>query len=414
MERKNRKKSKEPQKVRKNRFLIIFVCIFVSVVLLAGAVVGIIAGVRQAKSAVSFRGINMDSEVASFFVTQYKYNHMKLLRANGIECSDTPAFWAQSFTDGKTYGEHLSESAKNYVAQITVMNYLYDRYAKLSSADKEAIETAVEETLSFKADGSKRLFNEAVLKYGFSYSSFVTAAKMLYKANFAQSIVFGADGSNLKNLSDEMKKYISVEQYLSEYSHVKLLFIRTENTFVLNENGERVEENGGYKIRTLTEEEKQERQALIAEIRGYIAAIGTGEDAMGETMFNQYLSKHDEGSRDMRDSGYYFHTSSEYTKIFKGEHEDIINKSLELSVGEFGEAEYEHGVCFIYKYETSTKDFDTEVLKGCFSDFYLDMSDVLMKKINDEFASLIKFSDRFKNIDVLALPYNYIYVPVFE
>ena len=41
------------------------------------------------------------------------------------------------------------------------------------------------------------------------------------------------------------------DRYLNEYSRVKLLFIRTKDTYAIDENGNRIIENGEYLMREL-------------------------------------------------------------------------------------------------------------------------------------------------------------------
>ena len=312
MTKENKKTMKDNPKenAKKKNFLLIFVAAFAAVVLAFGIALGIVSGVKKSKTVVSFGGLMMDGEVTSFFVSQYKYSFMNMLSASGHKnVEDSPGFWNKDAGNGKTYGELLRESTKEYLAQVLVTNYLYNRYKSLTSADKELISTAVRETVTYKADGSKDAFNKAVSEFGFSYSSYKTAASMMYKAMFAKSLVCGDGGANLK---DERE---IVEEYLSEYTHVKLLFIRTETTFVLDSDGNRVVENDGtYATRDLTDSEKTERQQLISEIRGYIEnAKNEQNNAMGAEMFDWYLKNNDEGDVKSHDYGYYFHESSGFS-----------------------------------------------------------------------------------------------------
>lgn len=415
-EKRKMKATKMEQKTLRRKFLLIFVCIFVSILLVFGAVLGIASAIKKSRSVVSFKGITMDEEVASFFVTQYKYNFMSMLSASGVKnVEDTLGFWNKVSENEKTYGELLTAGAYEYIKQIMATNYIYDRYASLSKSDKAVISTAVEETLTYKAGGNENTFNKAVSEYGFSYSSYKTAVTMLYKATLAQTIVCGSNGENLENGSQSIKEYITVEEYLSRFSHVKLLFIRTDTTFVLDNSGNRIKNSdGSYQLRNLTDEEKEQRQSLISEIRGHISAIGSGEAEMGATMFDYYLQNNDEGDPDMRSNGYYFNENSEYTQVFTSVYEDIVNTSYELQIGEFGEAEVDFGVCFIYKYETSESDLEKSTLEVCFRDFYSDLSGVFFDKLLADFTPHVEFSKKMDNVDVLKLPYNYIYLPAFQ
>ncbi|MBE6644300.1 MAG: hypothetical protein E7612_02835 [Ruminococcaceae bacterium] len=389
--------------------MLIFICIFVAIAIIFGAVLGIISAVKKSRTVASYRSVGMDIEVASYFATQYKYAFMSSLSASGVVgVEDTLGFWRKDSGNGKSYGDILKEGLREYIGQVLVTNYLYDRYATLSSDEKKQISTAIEETLTYKADGKKDVFNKAVKEFGFSYDSYKDAVKMSYKSAVAQTIVCGDGGGNLKGESE------LVAEYLSEFSHVKLLFIRTETAFVLDDDGNRVvSSDGSYETRELNDEEKAERQNLINEIRGYIDAIGTGDAEMGSTMFDYYLEHNDEGDPEARELGYYFHPDTDFSKAFEDEFEDIAKTAYELSVGEFGEAEVDFGVCFVYKYETDTADLDEDSLETCFSDFYSDLSDIFFSKQISELIEGVEFDKRFDEIDILLLPYNYIYNPVF-
>ena len=411
---KGKKSVKESKNGSHRKLIIIFVSVFVSIAIVLGASLGIAGAIKRSKSAVIFRGVTMSREVASFFTSQYKYNFMGALRASGVVgVADSPGFWNKDSGSGKTYGELLDNGAREYVAQIMVTNYLYDRNARLSSADKKSISMAVSEALTYKADGSVKTFNEAVMQYGFSYDSFKDAATMLYKATRAQNIICGEGGEVFKSSDSEVTRQ-AVSDYLLEYTHVKLLFIRTEKTFVLDDKGNRVTEGGSYLLRDLTEEERDERQQLISEIRGYIGAVGTGEASMGPDMFDNYLSENDEGDRDSHDYGYYFHKKAEFSEAFAEEFQDVINTAYDLPTGKFGEAEVDFGVCFIYKYQTNESDLKVSALEACFSDFYTDLSDSFFANQISLLTPSVDFRERFGKIDVRLLPYNYIYVPVFQ
>ncbi len=403
MTKKSKKKKivKVEQQKPKRKFLIIFVCIFTALVLVLGAVLGIISSMKKAKALVSYRGVIMSEEVTSFFVTQFKYEYMRELRRAGANPEDTYGFWNKDSGDGKSYGDKLKEGTRNYVAQVLVANYLFDKYGELSGDERDLISDESEAILNDQAGGSKGNFNEAVAELGFSYSSFKEATEMYYKYLNAQAIFCGANGENMKNQTELVKESIS------EYSHVKLLFIRTETTYELDDKGNRVTEPGGaYKMRDLTDEEKAARTALIAKIDSYIAAIGTGEDAMGETMFDGYVKDHDEGDPTMHASGYYFHKDALFSKAYEQEYPNIIEKAYELSVGKYGKAEEDFGVCYIYKYEPSVNDIEVDSLENCFSDFYTNLAFEFYVATLDEYMKDVEYKDKFDEINVLDIPYN--------
>lgn len=406
--RKKKKLTKEEVHKPKRKFLLMFVCIFVAIVLIFGVVLGIVSSMKRAKAAVSYRDEIMDKEVASFFATLYKYEYMSALRKAGAYPEDTYAFWNKDSGNGKSYGEMLVEGTRGYMAQILVTNYLYDKYAELTSAERELISEAAENTLNDKAGGSKGKFNEEASIFGFSYSAFREATEMLYKAAMAESVFCGENGENMQSQTELVKEYIS------EYSHVKLLFIRTDKTYVLDEDGNRVTLDGGsYQMRELSEKEKEERALLIEEIDSLIAAIGTGEMAMSKDTFDYYVSEYDEGDPNMHSSGYYFHPDADFSIAYDENFEEITDKVYATSVGGFSKAEEDFGVCYIYKYEPTSADIEVDALKNCFADFYTNLAGEFFAETLAELMDEVEYSDIFDEVDVLDLPYNYDFIPVF-
>lgn len=403
MAKKSKKKKvlKAEEQKPKRKFLIIFVCIFVALAVILGVVLGIISSMKKAKALVSYRGTLMSEEVTSYFATRYKYEYMRELRRIGAAPEDTYGFWNKDSGDGKSYGEKLKEGTRNYIAQIIVANYLFDYYGTLTEDERELISGEVEAYLSDRAGGSKSKFDELAGELGFSYSSFKEATKMYYKYLNAMNIFCGANAENMKN------KTALVNESISEYSHVKLLFIRTETTYVLDDKGNRVTEAGGaYKMRALTAEEKAERAQLISEIDSYIAAIGTGEAEMGETMFETYVKNNDEGDPSMHSSGYYFHEDAAFSKAYAQNFPNITKLAYELSVGKYGKAEEDFGVCYIYKYEPSSADIKVDALENCFSDFYTNLAIEFFATTLEECMKDVAFKDKYNEINLLDIPYN--------
>ena len=167
----NRKKNsqKEADSKRKNRFLIIFASVFVSLVLVLGITLATVALVRENKNVASFRETGMDIGVATYFASCFKRDYKSALSGvvSGVE--DSPGFWNSTAATGDKYIDILSAGVKEYIKQIIVMNYLYDRYTKLSSADKEIIESALEGTLKTHGGNIQPSFYQPQRIYQFCF-----------------------------------------------------------------------------------------------------------------------------------------------------------------------------------------------------------------------------------------------------
>jgi len=393
----------QPKK-KKPKFLITFICIFVAIFLIFGVVLGVIMTVKESNAAVSFEGVTMDEEVTSFFISYNKMMYIQMLRASGVEdVSDNRFFWNRDAGNGKSYGELFEADTKKYISWVVVANYIYDSNLKLSDAEKERINKAVTGVLDYKAGGNESTFNKQAKKYGFTYDSFKTAATMLYKANS----VFNINGVSL---DDEMK-----QDYLSEYTHVKLLFIRTDSTFVVDEYGNRVTDAEGYKMHVYSETEKAAVLNDIEEIRHAISIIGNGVDGeMGELMFDSFLKKYkNDGDADMIGCGYYFHENEKFKHVFAEAYPEIMNEALEMSVGEYSEAAFENGVCFIYKCEPDLSDLSVSELEVCFNSFN---SNLILKFFDKTITAIgkdVSFNEKYYDIDIFDIDYNTVFIPSF-
>ena len=386
-----------------NKPLLIFICAFLSLVLVFFAVFGIVIAVRNSKALVKYNGTTLDEELSLFFCGYYKYHYMSNLASSGVSgVVDSPVFWNKKSESGKTYGELLLENTESYLKALIAANYIFDSVARLGSDDKKKIETTMNDLLVYQADGDKDLFNERAEKLGFDYKTVKRAAEIIYKASYAKVLLYGEDGSEISNYPD------ICESYLKTYSHVKLLIIRTETDFLLDENGNRIiGEDGRDKTYLLSTAEQEKRKALISEIRERIAAISlNGDVQMSPAMFDKYITEHDDGDEDMHSDGYYFNENSSYTAEFASAFPKIVDASYALKIGEYAEVELDFGVCFIYKYEPNYAAYLKATLSGCFSDFYSDAAGYVFERDIEEISLEVEFSEKFFDIDLINLEYD--------
>ena len=405
------KNDKRNDNVANKKILIIFISVFVAAVLVFGLILGIIVAVKNSRAAVKYDGYTMSEEETAYFLSYYKYRYMMLLSQSGVEnVEDTKGFWNKiDENENKTYGELLKSGAEQFLKEIIVSVSIFNRYDKLNSSEKTLIKSAAKNVLTYRADGNRDKFNELAAEYGFSYNSFKSATEIFYKAAMAQNAVYGSDGSRLSSFPE------LCAEYLAEYSHVKLLFIRTEDKFLLDDGGNRViGDDGKDKTVPLTEEEKLERQSLIHEINGYIAAIGNGDVEMGAAMFDYYLQNHDEGDSDMHNDGYYFHNSSDFTKEFSSQFSAVVEKAYSMASDSYASVELDFGVCFIYKYAPTQGAYMSDAAKICFEDFYQNAALRLFEKNLDELSTEVILTDNYKKLDIVKIPYNHTLIPSFN
>ena len=403
-------KGKTPlTKKRKVPIILIIVACVVAAALIFGAVLGIIAIVKRSRAVVSYGGVTMDKGEAAFFVSRYKVSHISSLRAKGIAAEDTAEFWASAAEDGVSYGERLNDGAVLYLKEIVVGCYLFDRYASLTGDDRDAISRAVTEVIEYHADGDRDKFEAEAEKLGFDYSDFTDATTMLYKANKAFAAIYGEDGSAIS--SDAT----ACAEYLNEYSHVKLLFIRTEEKMTKDEEGREV-------FTPLTDEEKAERFAVIEKIKGAIDAKDGEDGQMTQTAFESFLQKHGEGDATMDSLGYYFHPNAEMTAEFAEAFPTVVERALAMEKGEFDYAETAvqdeelegfDGFCFIYKYDASAGAYASDELEIWFSDFLWDASVASFTEAMDELIAAADEGKRILEVDAVNIPMNTVFAPKF-
>ena len=392
------------QKPKSNSFLTRFVCIFVSIVLIFGITFGVIIAIRDSNALVSYEGVIMDEKTTSFFVSYYKSRYIASLTAEGIsEACDAPVFWESISESGVSYGELLKKSTEEYLRQLVAANFLFDNYSSFSSSDKKRVDTAVDEVLSYRADGSVEKFNSQVAHYGFDYNSFKNAAKILYKASAARNVLYGENGKGVATDS------ALCEQYLSGYSHVYMMLIRTETKDEFDENGHYVD------TFELTAEEKATRAGYIAEVESYISALGNGGDVqMSPALFKTLSDKYDDFNVNMHTHGYYFHPNASYTRGFvENLYPEVVNTAYSMKVGEYKRVNTDIGVWFIYKAEVQTGAYAISAVADCFDDFYDDAATYSFDIVLTELGKGVNFTEKYSVIDPVVIPYNYAYVPKF-
>ena len=407
-------KTNESSKIK--RTLLIIVCIFTSVVIIFGAVLGIVLGVKNSKAMVRIEGVRISEGEASFLITKYKRDFLIAYSAQ-----DTDEFWNKAAEDGRTYAELFEERCELYIKDIAVKNYLFDTVdgIKLDNFDKMAIEKTIREVLEFRgSEGSEKKFNEIAEKYGFDYDDFSSAVTLLYKAEFIEERIFGQDGSAISAYSSDCQDYFD-----KNYSHVKLLLISYDTKFVLDENGNRVKENGDYKTAALTDEEKADRQRRIDEIEAKIDAYEnkTGPIQMNSTHFDLLIEELGAIDPTRDNTEYYFSPYSKFSNVYfvKNSDETVNENNLEIAKNAivmdkgYKRLDLEGGVCFIYKYENKEGAY-ANTSDVCFSDFYSLCAASVFDGMVKDFYGEVEIKDQFYGIDLIALPGDNPFVPKFE
>ena len=389
----------------KQRFLLIFVCVFVSAVLLVGIIFGTIFAVRAANSAVEYNGVRMNKTVANYFASYAKSYYMAHELSDVDGALDTPQFWSTLQTEDKTYGDGMREYVENYLASIVVGCYLYDSVKRLDSSAKAEIKNIAEQRLLYIADGDKRVFNGKVEQYGFDYDAFYTATEMAYKSSMAMHLLYGVGGSGLESDTELCDEY-----YNLMYRRVHLLFIRTERDFRLDSDGKRIlDDNGDERLFVLTTAEREARRNDIAAIDEAIANLESGNDdnQMSEISFGVYLKKYAAANLGLDPNGEYYAANSDYANRAYGELPTVVTTALEMSPGEYRKVEIEDlGVCYLYCDSLAPGAYRDTDEYGPFSDFYTRLASFKYGEDIDALIENVDFNKRFYEINLINLPCN--------
>ena len=366
-------------KPKKNRTMLIIVCIFLGIVLCLGGTLLTITLIRNTRFVASYSGYGMDEGAAKYFASAYKMDYISNLPESVRDLADDPEFWS-TVPEGGTvsYGEDIRRGYENYIKRILIANAIY--------SSSESIEDTVENAVSYltsavEIGGSVELLNEKTAVYGFDYDDLLDAAELYYRYVNACDSVFGAQG-----------EYISVagcSEYLNTYSYVKMIFINSNDI-----------------------SSKTEVASAVASLRNSIATGLSSEEQFDD--FMKYNSIHFEGGVD---GEYYFGVSSEFTVKFGDTDEKmhaIVERALTMNIGDAAEMPYPNGICFIYKCAPIDGHYTNTLYDLYFDDFYVDAAKYLFEKEISEHLDEVKIKDSFYNIDVAAMPKNVFYRVKFD
>ena len=131
------KNVKKPKMSKNNRILTTTICIFLSVLLLAGIGFGIYFAVEEANTLVRLENVRMDEGVVRVLASYHKDRYMTVLNGLGYSnVRDTDTFWNSLHANGKTHGELYLSSLKSYIAGVAAGANLYLSSFKLTDDEK--------------------------------------------------------------------------------------------------------------------------------------------------------------------------------------------------------------------------------------------------------------------------------------
>ncbi len=393
------------KQINQKKLIIIFSALFLGIVVLFGTVMGIVIAVNNAGAVVNYNGTVIKEGVANYLASYCKYEYLAELAKKLPEVSDSDEFWEDIDPEsGKSYGEILAERSKEYIKSVAVGAYLFDRKATVSSEDKNNIKEIANEVLAYQgAAGDIDKFNEIAEASGYDYSDFKKAVELIYKYKTAKSVMYGYNGQalSLGNNAEEC------EAFLSSYSHVYILFIRTESKYVTDQD------TGTEVAEMLDDDERAEKQAFIDQVAEEIynsKNMLEGNHINAERFFD-FIEKEGDYSGKNLTKGYYFSSISEYTLQFasEGDGDKIVNAALSLEIGEYSDRididdGIDSGVCFIYRAPNTAGAYADTSLDHFFSDFYENASSYLYYSELERCVLAVEDTELLLNMDFANIP----------
>lgn len=387
-----------------------------AVAILLVGIFGTVSAVRSSRAVYTYRGESVDKGEYAYFASVVKRSFLiEYADVSGV--SDTAFFFGRTDPEsGKTYGELYLAMLDEYVRSLLVASYLYDRSIGMTSKDRRAVRDAADAILYDRTGGDEEAFNDACSVFGFTYDDFCSAAELIYKSRRLRSVISGVSGEGIASMPE-----VCDEFFKTQYTRVRLLFLRTETVFLYDESGKRIPEEGTGKdaTRTLTEAEREERLSDVAILKEAYEKYQTGDNGqMNEIMLEGYLEKYArDDSAERAESGYYLAKGEGFVRELSSILPDIVNKALQMEMNSFEIVECTEGefvgLCVLWKLPLAEGAYADATLSEMFSSFLDGAASYYYLSEMSEFLPLVEEGARFGEISPLEIPYNYYYTISF-
>ena len=407
----------------------IVIASLLAAVIIFGTVLGIVIGVRNSKYVMFYEGVGVNEGVVTYLSSYYKNIYMQQLSSLGVAgVVDTPAFWATVRYGQNTYGSDLKFATESFIQQVIAANVIFDQYTSLNDSDKLNIKQSIEEILTYRTKGLESEFNKITKEeYGFDFEDFEDATVLLYKAWAAKTKIFGSNGENMQNFTD------LCNSYFASYKRVKFIFIRTENTFATDAEGNRIKDDlGNDLIVDLTDDEKDERELDIMCLDEYFEnlAEGDADPDYFDQLASEILTKYGNEFDPYMASGVYLNSESSYTKELNSVIPTVVEQALRLDEdvyaavnvnfndssdadGDSGGRGSFVGKCYMIGMEREASAYTKTDSYGFFSDFYSLAARSEYQNMINSYADKVEVRDSWADFEPALIPYNYDYVARF-
>jgi hypothetical protein len=373
-----------------------------------------------------YEGIGANEGVMNYLISYYKNLHMQQLSSSGVQgVVDNPNFWGTVRYGQNTYGSDLKFATESFIKQLIAANVVFDKYATLGEADKINIDDSIKEILTYRCNGSKSEFNRLTKDYGFDFDDFEDATVLLYKAWAAKTKIFGKNGENMISFPD------LCDSYFGNYHRVKFIFIRTEDTFATDAEGNRLKDGDGNDILIpLDEDDLAERDGYMIALDTYIENLQKGDAAPEyfDQIAAELIEKYGEFDSYMA-AGVYLNSDSAYTNELKQVLSSVVEEALYLGAGEakciditavdggnsddVGGYGSFVGKCYMLGADNVEGAYAATDSYGFFSDFNSLAATEEYQNMINRYAEGVEVRDSWVDFEPALIPYNYDYVARF-
>ena len=317
--------------------------------------------------AMEYEDVYITEEMYGYWLSHYKAVFME----NYAEIVDSDEFWDSKLTGDMTAEEYFTEVANENIKKNIAAAWLFD-YMGLSFTNtmKKEVKAGIEDMCETLFDGDEKEFDAYLSEFGMDRDDLYDVYVMDAKIGYAYDYLYGESG--VMKIPDSDKLVYTQENY----SHVQHIYVNNNFKYVTVESElgtlTHDPETGEAYTEELTEEEKNKKNATIAEID---KAIDAGED------FDKVWEKYSEDK--LYEDGYYLQEDTNFIA-------EVVDAAFDMEIGEVVRIETKYGVHYVKRLAIEGKPWDDKANKDFFGSFDTDLADYIFTVMLNETASAVK------------------------
>lgn len=339
----------------------------------------------EGPSVMEYKDLTVTSNMYQYWMSGYKAMFLYTYSEN---MKDSASFWEEKLDDGVTTETFFTGIVdENIKKKLVAMSLFRESGLSLTNAVQTSVKGKVDQLVSDLSEGNKSKFNSFIADYGVNYDILFNIYLEEAKIEQLKDYLYGSYGA--EKITDDQRD----EYYKQNYTRIKHIFIRTEDRLVTDKDGNYVYDGEKYQTEALTEEEKQQKQAKIAQVSSKLDA---GENF--ESLLTEYSE--DEASSHYT-NGFYFSASTEYIA-------EVLEAAFNMQIGEVRRVESEYGVHFVKKYELDDGAYSVSTNSDFFTTFNNDVTEYVFDQKLTALAADVKVnSEEKEKIKASVIPANW-------